>query len=723
MPSSTSRQRSAKPRGRSAPAPSRKLADYLKPSSSEAGLLLGFLATSYEFDSDFFETDFLPNVLNLGVWDDRNWASRIALEKALAELSAACVIMDASCYRARPRSLRVEFVPAVRPGSGALHAKVLLLRYENEVRLLISSANLTERGFRKNLEVATVISASASSPNEAALLSQALLQLRQAYGQWMTPSADKLLEDVRRQLEDWLPAAETQSNAWTIFGGGTRSVADQFLDCWPGSEAVHKVIIVSPFWSDSAAPLATFLDALAQRNLLTDRSELLLLTEAKPMPDGEVRPVLPSALQALDFSRWNLAATVQAIDSAVTREEAQGRDDLTATRALHAKIVALCGPSNALVYTGSANFTARGWGLSLSPHLANIEAGVVVLRETGGKKWVQGILPRGKGPVIPLPCTESCLIELPESGPEPIPWPAFLRELVLAPSALKPDDLLLRVRLYVSAQPASWALKCIEPEGAEQQYPVLLSVAGSLELDDQVDVVLSSGVLNHLLLTQEVLVEWEGEDGRKFQQVYPLNVDAQARLSLPTAPGSRNPGERALLDYYQGKIAFEDVFPPADLESSVTGVLGEAAISGGVDTSRIQSYVVREFVEALRGIREDLGRATVSEPRMQFALGGPVSPLALGRMIFRSVERRNRTPVAAAFQLVELIRCVRAARDHCAAESLVPVWCKHVDNALAQLADLLSQVKKAHPGEFRKNDWYRQYESVALNGLPEGNRS
>ena len=117
---------------------------------SKYGDAIGFWATSFEFDSEFLETDFLPNMLNLGAWDDRAWMSRIALEKELAKMDAASVMIDPQGYRGRPRSLRLD-VTAAKGGQGnALHAKVLLCLFERAARLIVGSSNLTEQGYRKN---------------------------------------------------------------------------------------------------------------------------------------------------------------------------------------------------------------------------------------------------------------------------------------------------------------------------------------------------------------------------------------------------------------------------------------------------------------------------------------------------------------------------------------------------------------------------------------------
>jgi len=47
----------------------RKLIGRLAP-QDDWGPYVGFWATTYEMQPEFFETDFLPTVLNLGAWDD-----------------------------------------------------------------------------------------------------------------------------------------------------------------------------------------------------------------------------------------------------------------------------------------------------------------------------------------------------------------------------------------------------------------------------------------------------------------------------------------------------------------------------------------------------------------------------------------------------------------------------------------------------------------------------
>jgi len=76
----------------------RKLMDWVRP-DPEHGNVVGMLTTSYELDPTFFESDFLPTFLGLGAWDDTSWASRVELQRALAQTDAAALMMDARRYR------------------------------------------------------------------------------------------------------------------------------------------------------------------------------------------------------------------------------------------------------------------------------------------------------------------------------------------------------------------------------------------------------------------------------------------------------------------------------------------------------------------------------------------------------------------------------------------------------------------------------------------------
>ena len=141
-----------------------------------------------------------------------------------------------------------------------------------------------------------------------------------------------------------------------------------------------------------------------------------------------------------------------------------------------------------------------------------------------------------------------------------------------------------------------------------------------------------------------------------------------------------------------------------------------APIDSGVDKSRIQSYQIREFVEALTGLRQDLMKATQSEQSMRLALHGPVSPVTLAQAILDATQAGRRTPTAAAFQLVEILACLNSMRSQPVAERLGAVWKLHLDHSTKKITCILEQIVSTHAGAFAANKAFSRYQKAVLGG-------
>jgi hypothetical protein len=172
-----------------------------------------------------------------------------------------------------------------------------------------------------------------------------------------------------------------------------------------------------------------------------------------------------------------------------------------------------------------------------------------------------------------------------------------------------------------------------------------------------------------------------------------------------------------LISYYQGKIAWEDLFPDPDPDPPGNSIppTRPALEASGVDKSRIQSYQIREFVEALSGIRDELKTAARSERSMRLALSGAVSPLTLAHTVIEAVKAGRRTPMAAAFQLVEILACLQSARSFEVPPALVGVWHQHLTETGKEIGLLLRTMVAKHPDLFRKNKNFRRYEKTILS--------
>lgn len=664
---------------------SQKLIDQLTP-DLKAGRIEGVLATTYELDSTFIDEDFLPTVLGLSTTSSHRHSSRIALQRGLAELAAASFLMDARCYRGGRPSLRTEIVARVGDAGALLHAKVTLLVQPDALRLLIGSANLTDNGYRRNREVACVLAVGRKDAlRTGPIVAGALRLMPDVLQRWWTPSAQAVWELARSRLAEWgvdvdSPAVAATDDERFVWSDRERTLWQRVVDAWPAGEAIEKIHIVSPFWShdDGSGPVCRLLQELGQRGSIADAA-LTLCTPAEAFAGGASRPALPVSYGTLDFARFGVRAAACAVVGAVDVNEA-GVDDLRAERKLHAKVLLIEGKKTAVAYAGSANFTASGWGFRPQ---ANIEAGLLFVRRGKSRADLQGLLPPLHSERVALDgaATQKLAVVVDEA-PAPV-WPSFLQELRLLPAPGADGRLLLRAR--VDGVAGDWRVTC-----RDEATPVLEGREGP-----DVQTALTEAVLTRLLIDREARVFWWA--GPPEGAVFPLNVDAEARDALPLTPGSGMPGEDALLAYYQGRLTFEQLFPPTglDLEDGDDDEKG-AAVEGNaseVDTSGIQSYQVRSFIEALPGLERELQVAKTATA-LRFALRGPVSPLALARAVAARVQAGTRTTTAGAFQLVELLAVLDRLRSVAADDDARAT----VDDAGDELGVVLADVIAAEPG-------------------------
>jgi hypothetical protein len=231
-------------------------------------------------------------------------------------------------------------------------------------------------------------------------------------------------------------------------------------------------------------------------------------------------------------------------------------------------------------------------------------------------------------------------------------------------------------------------------------------------------VALDECDVSRLLRDQQVSIRWWASSEPAD---FPLNVSLSARAQLPVVQGCPNPGEKLLLAYYQGRISPTDLFPPppgwgVDPDSPVAG-----QTTTEVDTSRIQSYQVREFVEALAGIRADLLAASKgTNATMRLAVSGPVSPLALAKQVVEAWEGRNRGATAAGFQLVEVASCLREAAGSADSET---AWGKFLLEGQSAIEALLDKIARATPAELGAGSAFSRYALEVIGWKPNRGQS
>ena len=117
----------------------------------EAGDPLGCLATTFTFQPGLFDEQCLARFLEIESEPNReDLAFLLERETRLGAVYAG--VMVDHTQAGVEHSLRWDVLP-IRIPRAKQHAKLSLLAWQNHIRILVASANLTEQGYRYNREV------------------------------------------------------------------------------------------------------------------------------------------------------------------------------------------------------------------------------------------------------------------------------------------------------------------------------------------------------------------------------------------------------------------------------------------------------------------------------------------------------------------------------------------------------------------------------------------
>jgi HKD family nuclease len=443
----------------------RKLLPSLSPDFKLWGQIQGLLTTTFDLNPEFLERDFLPSVL--GVTSKSPWSTRIALERSLREIDIRAVILtEARRYRGRPRSLQLRLVPAVSSRGSVLHAKVTFVVFERAVTLVVGSANLTERGYRKNREIAAVLTASDRDRTHAKTITTALEGARTALSKWLTDDGAQVLQRALKLLQSWAPNVPDAGVDFVWSNAAARLWSD-FVHRWPAGEEIHRISIVSPYWSDRVdQTVGRFLSELRRRAPIMSNAQVRLLTDGFE-GNGHVMPILPSSYAEFSWESLGVRATTQAISSTIDPADVGKTSPVEGSRTLHTKFLMVEGARHALAYIGSANFTAHGWGFTKHDEPANTEAGVIIAADANDSS-LAALVPPLAGRELLLTKKNTVLLKAPPSSDGDKPWPEFIREAVLRPDSRRNDEIQLEIRIDGAMVPDSWSASTLGAHGLQR---------------------------------------------------------------------------------------------------------------------------------------------------------------------------------------------------------------------------------------------------------------
>ena len=338
-----------------------------------AGDPVGCLATTYTFHPGLFDEQCLARFLEIESEPDReDLAFLIERETRLGGVYAG-VLVDHT-QAGVEHSLRWDVLP-VRVRTGIQHAKLSLLSWTRCLRIIVASANLTEPGYRTNVEVAVAVDlrpddadrtmlqdavtflrrlvdfvpGASDNPPEVRRVRAFLDQVERQVGEWRRPGRRG---GVRRQLVFTLPPPPGSSAE-----GGLSSLDQAMATCQKRGGSPTEAWVASPFF-DGDTDDSRVTAALCKR-----------LGRGKPRTVAFCVPALrdgsPSTVPRLMAPR-GLVRTAKKYHARVVVEMLPPEDDDRNARPWHAKMLTLRSEAYSALLIGSSNFTCAGMGVT--PH-------------------------------------------------------------------------------------------------------------------------------------------------------------------------------------------------------------------------------------------------------------------------------------------------------------------------------------------------------------------
>jgi hypothetical protein len=626
------------------------------------------IASTYTFNAAFFEAECLGRFLGMDAHPAESDAVSYMVERE-EKLAAARVAVLADRRNACDKeSLRWDVLGILVPDA-IQHSKISLLAWANHVRVIVGSGNLTEPGYRKNLEVFGALNLSRREGGAREALTRVIDFLAETVNSAVgtdAPGAPKArareaLSSVRTLIGRWteIPAR----NPVLILGGPGRSILSQLAEAWPSGSPPRTAYVVSPFFdSDGKDAASALLGVLAKRR----PREIFFDVRTESGPEGRTRVFAP--LPMVQHAAAQAEVTVRRV---LPEQRGELRD-------LHAKMIYLNNDDWRLVMAGSSNFTRAGLGAG--GH-ANFEANLAYrLRASDSDaKVLDGVWPE-VDEEEPLDIESGALIWDPRSEEDEdgaggvLPLPAGFEEASFVPGS--PASLVLMLRAPL---PKSWS---IQADGGRE----LVSSARRVGPGEQVIPWQGPDIPFVLQVT------WTHKSGSAAAS-WPVNVSNPAALPPPEALRSLT------LEELLQVLASTRPIPQA-----VAEVLAKRKHKKGDGSDELdplkrfdsQSFLLRRtkrLATALERLRERLERPTSSRQAFEWRLFGPVGPLALADGYLREARFAGE----AKFCLAEIALVLhRVQLDHVAADGLpraaVAESLKQAIERLAERAATIPQV-------------------------------
>ena len=540
----------------------------------------------------------------------------IEREEKLSQVICTSALVDQHHCRG-PRSLRWDLL-SVRLSRGILHAKVSLMVWSRTVRVLITSANLTEDGYRRNLEVFGVFDYREGGNHPIDLLYKAIDFLHvcadhaRTQTQLVSPPLERvqaLLDRVRLTPLDWGISDEDSRRkgmaAYPVFvQPGGPHVLESMSRLWPHNVPPVGAHVISPFFDPPDAPNLPAKE-IWKRLRKRGNAWVFFYLDAEEGLEGNVVVHAPESL---------IKAEPNGRPGVETRVH---RLDVEGTRPLHAKGISFKDERWSLFMIGSSNFTCAGLGL---PSVRNLEANVAFCVDSNKQPQAAESLDSAIPPNLALDLATVKWEGSLESEDDPPGEEAVLPDVFGTATYMVDKEGQASVEFSFSGVPQpGWSIT------QEDEEKIFLTEKEWTRAGQEMTVKLKWTPIRP---PSGFWVSWENNSGRAW---WPVNVESLKTLPPPDELKSLSleilidiltsarPLYRVLSDYLKrrkdlkGLPSAEILFDPHKR----------------VDTSRFLLQRTRRISWALSALRERLERPVATEEGLQWRFNGPVGVRAL----------------------------------------------------------------------------------------------
>lgn len=345
-----------------------------------AGDPIGCLATTYTFDPGLFDEQCLARFLDIDSEPNRESLAFLLEREDRLGSAYAGVLVDYTMAGV-PHSLRWDVLP-VRVRGGKQHSKVSLLVWSRRARIIVSSGNLTQPGYRTNQEVACAVDLSSEEADQE-VFSQTNSFLRSLLG--LVPGSAEQNPEIKR-ANTFLSQVERLVGGWAAKGrrGSARrhlvcsfppragvaarsSLEEAIWSCRQRGGSPDHVRIASPFFDtdESAREVTASLCKLMARGRQRD---LCFCVPGSLAENSKSVARLHAPKSILTTPQWYQARTTINILPAADTDKNM--------RVWHAKMSAFESDAYSAVMIGSSNFTRGGMGVGSH---RNVEANILTV--------------------------------------------------------------------------------------------------------------------------------------------------------------------------------------------------------------------------------------------------------------------------------------------------------------------------------------------------------